>query len=186
MAIGSVILACLFDYIGIERCDDPETVEPGSGLFISDLPGMTNAVIQAITDPEDETYIVTWKKIQNRAILTFRTHLLSELNKCLQINKMDTIECLACENKELFALALQNLLGSFTMIQALYNWNLSRYSTTDKKAVEDMKDYYFSQFQTELATAVQGIDILNSDCIVKENTCHVAKNGRISIQQSRP
>lgn len=183
MAIGSVILGCFFDYIGIEKCEE---VIPPSGLFIGDLPGITNSVIQAITDPEDGTYLNTWTKIQNRAILTFRTHLLKELNKCLQINKMDTVECLACENKELFALALQNLLGSFTMAQALYNWNLSRYSTTDKNAVQDMEAYYFTAFQTELAAAVKGIDVLNSDCIVKEKKCHIPANGRISIQQSRP
>jgi hypothetical protein len=182
MAIGEVILACFTDYIGLVACEE---VTPGSGLFINSLPGISNDVLQAITDPQDETYIVTWNAIQFRAILAFRSRLLKEINKCLNINKLDTIECLACENKEVLALSLQYLLGSFCMTQALYNWNNSKFSTVDKQSVEDIRDYYAAEFDKELAAAVKGIDVLESDCIALDKQCRISPNGRISTQESR-
>lgn len=181
MAIGAVILECFVDYVGIQSCED---VVPGSGLYVSNLPGISNAVIQAATDKQHGTYLVTWANIQERAILAFRNHLLNKINECYKINKMDTVECLACENKELFALALQNLLGNYVMIEALFNWNNSRFSTVDKKGCEEIRDYYFDQFVIQLASAVKGIDILQSDCIVLDNQCRITPNGRLSYQES--
>lgn len=180
MALASTILTCLTDYIGLVSCDQPE---PGSSLFINDLPGISSELIQAITDYEAETYLKTWSIIQKETILLFRSRLLTELNKCYQINKMDIVECIACENKELLAVALWYLLGSQVMNWALKNWENSRYSTVDRQAVEEIRDDYRITFEQEIANAVQGIDVEKSDCVLKDNHC-LQQNGRIHYRES--
>lgn len=180
MAIGTQILACLTDYIGLKACEE---TQPGSGLFINDLPGISNELLQAITDYESETYLETWRQLQQEAILLFRSSLLAELNKCYQINKMPTVECIACENKELLALPLWYLLGSQVMNLALKNWNNTRFSTVDREAVEEIRDEYRARFETELANAVQGIDVEKSACLSTENDC-LQQNGRVHYRES--
>jgi hypothetical protein len=178
--VGDTILTCLKDYIGLISC---EVTEPGSGLFINSLPGISNELLQAITDYEAETYKATWDEIQQETILLFRSALLAELNKCYQINKMPTVECIACENKELLAVALWYLLGSMVMNTALKNWNNSRYSTIDRESVEEIRAEYRVSFERELTNAVQGIDVEKSDCLQKETTC-LQQNGRIHYRES--
>lgn len=180
MAIGVTILACLKDYVGLISCAE---AEPGSGLFINNLPGISNELLQAITDYESETYKATWDQIQQEAILLFRSSLLAELNKCYQINQMQTVECIACEHKDLLALALWYLLGSTIMNTALKSWNNTRYSTIDRQAVEEIRDEYRVAFEKELANAVQGIDVEKSDCLNTEKTC-LQQNGRVHYRES--
>lgn len=180
MAVGTTILACLLDYIGLRGCG---TAEPGSGLFINDLPGISSELIQEITEAEEQTYLATWNNIQRQSILMFRSQLLSQVNQCYQVNKMATIECLACENRELLSVSLWYLLGHQTMVWALNNWNNSRFSTVDRQSVEEIKDHFFNMFENELSAAVQGIDIEQSDCIENEKTC-LQQNGRIHYRDS--
>ncbi len=156
---------------------------PGSGLFINDLPGISNELLQAVTDYESETYLRTWQQVQQEAILLFRSSLLVELNKCYQINKMPTVECIACEHKELLALSLWYLLGSQVMNLALKNWNNTRFSTVDREAVEEIRDEYRVRFESELANAVQGIDVEKSACLNTETNC-LQQNGRIHYRES--
>jgi hypothetical protein len=180
MPVATVILECLTGFVGIHTCD---TEEPGSGLYISDLPGISTELIQAITNSEDETFVVTWEKIEKDTILSFRSQMLAKLNECLQINKMATVECLVCENADLLAVAYRYLLGKNLMIWALYNWENSRFSTVDKTAVEEIRDFFQVEYERELAAAVQGIDVVDSDCIVNENAC-IQQNGNISYRDS--
>lgn len=182
MATAEVIFECLRGFIGLRSCSAAE--EPGSGLYINDLPGISSEVLQTITEAEEETYKITWSKIEDAAILSFRSQLMAQVNKCFQINKMATVECLACENRELLSPALWYLLGNQVMIWALYNWNNSRFSTVDQKSVEEIKDYYFSQFENELALAVQGIDIKGSECVDNEKNC-IIQNGPVHIRYSK-
>lgn len=180
MAVGTTIIDCLKDYVGLISCEE---TTPGSGLFINHLPGISNELLQAITDYESETYKATWDQLQQEAILLFRSSLLAELNKCYQINKMQTVECIACENKELLALPLWYLMGSVIMNAALKSWNNSRYSTVDRETVEEIRDEYRVAFEKELANAVQGIDVEKSDCLTTEKSC-LQQNGRIHYRES--
>lgn len=176
MATAQTILECLTGFIGLRDCD-AET-EPGSGLFINDLPGISSEVLQTITEAEEETYKTTWDNIERATILSFRSQLMAQVNKCFQINKMETVECLACENKDLLSISLWYLMGQQVMLWALYNWNNSRFSTVDKKSVEEITAYYSSQFDIEISSAVKGIDITCSACVNNEKEC-VVQNGPI-------
>jgi hypothetical protein len=179
MATGTTILECLTGYIGLYSCDG---LEPGSGLYINDLPGISSEVLQLITDPEEETFANTWANIEKRAILRFRTELLSQVNQCYQVNDMDVVECLACAYKDLLSVPLWYLLGNFAMIEALSSWQNSHLSTINRVSVEEIRDQYFVDFQRELAAAVKGIDVLNSDCIEKK--CCLPQNGRVFFRES--
>lgn len=179
MAIGTTILGCLKDYIGLKTCTEST---PASGLFINSLPGISNEVIQSITDYESESYVNTWNDIQQEAILLFRSSLLAELNKCYQINKMATVECIACQNRDLFAVALWYLLGSIVMNTALKDWNNSRYATVDRESVTEIRDEYRVSFERELTFAVQGIDVEESPCLNTEAQC-LQQNGRIHYRE---
>lgn len=181
--IGAAILECLTGLIGIRQCVD---IEPESGLYVDDLPGITIEMIQAITKDDNESYLIEWGKIEKQAILTFRTRLLTEVNKCHQIKKMDTVDCLACENKEVLATSLWWLLGSSICTAALQSWNNSRFSTIERPVVEEVRDMYLAEFQNELHASVKAIDVLSSDCVEKEGKCHIPSAGKISIQQTRP
>lgn len=180
MAIAQVILTCLTGYIGIRTCADDQ---PGSGLYINDLPGISNEVLQMVTDYESETYLQTWKEIEERTILQYRTRLMAKLNECYQINQMDTVECIACENQELLALSLWYLFGYQIMVQALLNWNNTRFTTVDRVNVEEIRDYYFAEFERELTFAVQGIDVEDSDCVNNEKEC-LQQNGKVHFRWS--
>lgn len=178
MATGTVILQCLTGYIGLISCDE---TTPGSELYINDLPGISSEVIQVITKPSDETFVATWEDIEKRGILMFRSQLMAELNKCYEVHKMDTVECLACENAELLSVALWYLLGHLVMVQALINWNVTHFTTVDRTSVEEIRDYYFNQFQVELNAAVKGIDVENSICA--EDKC-ITQNGTYHFRDS--
>lgn len=179
MALATTILACLTDYIGLVSCEEST---PDSGLFINSLPGISNELLQRITDYEAESYKQTWQDLQKEGILLFRSSLLAELNKCYQINQMATVECIACENKELLAVPLWYLMGSVIMNAALKDWNNSRYSTVDRQTVEEIRDEYRLCFERELGYSVQGIDIEKSACIRNEKNC-LQQNGVIHYRE---
>lgn len=180
MATGTAILTCLTNYVGLQACEE---TEPGSSLFVNDLPGISSELVQMITEGEEETYLVTWAKIQQQAILMFRSKLLAQLNECYQINKMATVECIACENKELLSVALWYLMGFKITTWALNNWNNTRFSTVDRQSVEELGSQFYVDFEMELKNAVLGIDVENSDCIENEDSC-IQANGRIHNRES--
>lgn len=182
MATGTLILECLTGYVGLMACG-PVIPEPESGLYINQLPGISNEVLQTITDAEEETFVNTWEQIEKRGILMFRSQLMGELNKCYQVNKMDTVECIACEHRELLSVAFWYLLGHLVMVQAIINWNHSHFTTVDRTSVEEIRDHYFNQFEIELQNAVKGINVEESTCIDTEEHC-LLQNGRIHFRDS--
>lgn len=180
MANGAVILECLTGFVGVRSCFEGE---PGSGYYINDLPGISSEVLQAITEAEEETYFNTWLNIQKRAILSFRSELLSKLRECYDIKQLDTVECLACENKDLLSTSLWYWLGVATMNQALMNWNNTRYTTVDREAVEEIRNFYQVEYEREIKNAVMGIDVENSACINTERSC-LQQNGTYHFRES--
>ncbi|MCW3466497.1 hypothetical protein [Chitinophaga nivalis] len=174
------ILQCLTGYIGLMGCG---SAEPGSGLYINSLPGISLEMMDNIADAEQKTFLGVWNEIQKRGILSFRTYFMAQLNKCYQINQWDTVECLACENRDLLSTCLMYLLGHELMIERIYSNRINRYTTIDLDEAKELKDYYISKFQNELPLAVQGIDVEKSDCIVKETDC-MQENGPIHYRES--
>lgn len=180
MADSPAILQCLTDFIGLMGCGSSE---PGSGLYINSLPGISLEMMDNIADAEQKTFVGVWNEVQKRGIMSFRTQFMAQLNQCYQINQRDTVECLACDNKDLLATSLMYLLGHELMIERIYSNRINRYTTIDEEEAKELRDYYLSKFLDELPLAVQGIDVEDSDCIVKETDC-LQENGPIHYRES--
>lgn len=175
------ILSCFTDFIGLAGC---QTGEPASGLYINSLPGITLERVDKIANSEQVTYIQVWHEVQKRTLLRFRTSFMAELNKCYQINERATVECIACENKDILSTSLWYLLGHELMIENIYSNRINRYTTIDKEEAKELRDYYLVQYEKELEYAVQGINVEKSDCLVNETDCPIQQNGSIHFRES--
>lgn len=175
------ILQCFTDFIGLQGC---HLGEPASGLFINSLPGITLERVDKIADSEQVTYVGVWNDVQKRALLRFRTSFMAELNKCYQINERTTVECIACENKDLIATSLWYLLGHEMMIENIYSNRVNRYTTIDKEESKELSAFYLTRYEEELAAAVQGINVEQSDCLDNETDCPIQQNGNIHFRES--
>lgn len=174
------ILECFTGFIGILGCN---AQAPGSGLYINSLPGVTLEMVDKIADSEQITYKGVWSEVEQRGILRFRTALMAKLNECYQINERTTVECIACENKDLLATSLWFLVGAELMIERIYSNRINRYTTIDKEQAEELRDHFTVEYEKELALAVQGINVEESDCINNEVDC-LQQNGPIHWRES--
>lgn len=143
-------------YIGLNS----DTTAP-SGLYVDALPDIS---LQVLEDISHENEYDAWSKIEDRALLKFRTLFVNEVNKCHKIAKIDVCECLITSNKEILATALWYLLGAEVMISRHASSRINM-STIDRNKPKELRAYFEEQFKQELATAVAGIDIHASECI---------------------
>lgn len=74
-----------------------------------------------------------------------------------------------CNNKDVFTLPLQYLIGAVTMAFRINTNRLNRYTTVDRKQAQELKDYYDTEWKSLLETALAGIDIDLSDSCIE---CH--------------
>lgn len=132
-----------------------------SGLYVDALPDIS---LQVLEDISHENEYDAWSKIEDRALLKFRTLFVNEVNKCHKIAKIDVCECLITSNKEILATALWYLLGAEVMISRHASSRINM-STIDRNKPKELRAYFEEQFKQELSTAVAGIDIHASDCI---------------------
>lgn len=133
-----------------------------SGLYIDALPDISSSVLEDISRKyEDETD--TWSRIEDRGILKFRTLFIAEVNKCHKVTDIQVCECLILSNKEILATALWYLLGAEVMLTRRASSRINA-ATIDRNKPKELREYFESQFQKELSTAVAGIDIHASEC----------------------
>jgi hypothetical protein len=176
----ATIIECFTGFIGILGCN---SATPGSGLYINSLPGVTLEMVDKIADAEQVTYVGVWQEVEQRAILRFRTQFMAKLNECYQINQRATVECIACENKDLLATSLWYLLGSELMVERIYSNRINRYTTIDEDEAKELRDHFTVEFEKELSLAVQGINVEESDCVTNETDC-LQQNGPIHWRES--
>lgn len=141
-------------------------VEAGSGLYVDSLPDISVSIIEDII--ADEVSVNDkWEEIEHRAILKFRTLFVKEVNNCHKISDIAACECLILSNKLLLAHALWYLMGAEVMITRRASSRIN-VATIDRNKPKELRDYFESQFQKELSTAVSGIDIHSSECFPEE------------------
>lgn len=162
---------CLNGYIGIIGCGapDPPSGDDFSGLIINQLPGVNLEVMESLADDEQRSYLGVWDDVQLRALQKFYLSVKAELNKCYKITDKTVVECLICESRELFAVALWYLMGVELMIERTSSTRLNRFTTVDLDKAEKLKSEYFSEFQAALTDAVNSMNPVDSDCV--ENGC---------------
>lgn len=137
-----------------------------SGLYIDALPDISLQLLEDITTNEGNSG-ETWSRIEDRGILKFRTLFIAEVNKCHKITDIGISECLIKSNKEVLATALWYLLGAEVMLTRRASSRINM-ATIDRNKPKELREYFESQFQKELSTAVASIDIHSSECFPED------------------
>lgn len=174
---------CLTNRIGIKGCGapstpaDPEADPPVVGLpilFINSLPGVTLEKIDSLVNDEQETFLGLWNDIVLRTMKKFEVLVKAKINQCYKITDKTIIECLVCEKKELFDVAIWYLHGTELMIEITSTDVMNRYTTIDIEKAERLKEEYYTEFTAALNDAVTGLDPTDSDCITGCVECNDA------------
>lgn len=152
---------CLKGYIGMSE----SVGEAESGLYLNALPGISMNSIDKIADCDQKDYEGVFKDVEQRSILKFRTLFTRELNQCFRISKRDIVECLICENRELLAVPLWYLMGAEFMLERKDSERTNKFTTVGKKGAKETYEEFMETFESELRTAVAGIDINSTPCI---------------------
>lgn len=140
--------------------------EAESGLYVDALPDISLQLLEDITTNE-EGACEEWKRIEERAILKFRTLFIAEVNKCHKITDIKVCECLIKSNKEVLATALWYILGAEVMLTRRASSRINM-ATINRDKPKELRAYFEDQFQRELSTAVASIDIHASECFPEE------------------
>lgn len=178
-------MECLQNYIGVKGCDAPApSAEVGafSGLYINSLPGVNLEVMESIADHEQETFLGVWEDVQLRGLKKFALAVKAELNKCYRITDKTVVECLVCEKKDEFAVALWYLLGVELMIERTSSTRINRFTTIDLDQAEKLKAEFYTEFSESLKDAVRSINPQDSPCVT---TC-VEHNENIRWTEQTP
>lgn len=154
---------CLANRIGIRGCDAVTT--PAPQLLINDLPGVSLENINALVEDEDETFIVLWNKVVLRTMKKFEILVKAKLNQCYKLTDKKVVECLVCEQKDLFDVAIWYLHGVELMIERTSTDEMSRYTTIDLEKAEKLKQDFYTEFEAALNDAVNSMQPNDSDCL---------------------
>jgi hypothetical protein len=164
---------CLANRIGIRGCDAPKVegqtlptvIEALPVLFVNDLPGVTNEMIQDLLDAETLTYLELWSKIVLRTMKKFDVLVKAKINECHKICANSVIECLVCENKKSFDVCLWYLHGVELMTEITSSSKLSEMTTTGLERAERLKAEFYSDFKDAFKGSVSAMNILESTCV---------------------
>lgn len=78
-------MECLRDYIGLLGC---KSSNPGSGLVINSLPGISLKALDMIADSEQVTYAQVWQDIQTRALKKLETDINTGFKKRFRLKSI--------------------------------------------------------------------------------------------------
>lgn len=71
-----------------------------------------------------------------------------------------------CRNKPEFTYPWLYLLGAELMQERLFSTRLNRFTTIDKEAAADLRDYFTEEYQSALEESIQGIEVSEVDCCI--------------------
>lgn len=152
-------MVCFIDYVGLSYC--PGIYEqPGSGIYLNSLPGISIQSIDAIADSEQITYLGVWADVQSSAASQFRIDVISELHKCFKLNRDCDYTTLICENRDILIQAWKYSLAVWLMMFRLTSDRLNRYTTIDKKQAEEIMGFYQVRYDEALK---QSVLLMNTD-----------------------
>lgn len=158
------MLNCFIDYIGLSYCQGVYE-QPGSGLYLNSLPGISIESIDKIADSEQITYQGVWADIQQSAVAQFRIDVMAELNKCFKLERGCDYDTLICENAETLVQAWKYCLGVWLMIFRITSTRLNRFTTIDAKQATELKDFYQMEYEKALKQAILLMD--TSECCMQ-------------------
>jgi hypothetical protein len=154
---------CLRGYIGIS----PQVGEVESGLYLTELSGITLNNLEKIAEKQEEQtdYTAVFADCEKRAILSFKAAFTARINDCYHICDSEIVACLICEYRERLAPALWYAIGAETMIERQGSDRLNRFTTLDRKKAGDLQKFFEERYDYELTNAVRSINPNASSCI---------------------
>lgn len=151
------MLTCFIDFVGLSYC--PGIYEqPGSGLYLNSLPGISIESIDKIADSEQITYLGVWEDVQKSAVAQFRIDVVSEINKCFKLDRSCDYDILICNNSETLVQAWKYCLGVWLMIFRINSSRLNRFTTIDAKQAIELRDFYQIEYEKALKQAALLLD----------------------------
>jgi hypothetical protein len=158
------LLSCFIDIVGLSYCSGVYE-QPGSGLYLNSLPGISIESIDKIADSEQITYLGVWADVQSSAVAQFRIDVMTELNKCFKLERGCDYDTLICNNAETLVQAWKYCLGAWLMIFRINSTRLNRFTTIDAKQAAELKDFYQIEYEKALKQAVLLMD--TSECCME-------------------
>jgi hypothetical protein len=173
---------CLTNRIGITGGTTSEAsgegvtpiVEALPILLVDHLPGISIENINALRDSEQADLLTLWNQVVLRTMKKFEILVKAKLNQCYKLTDKTIVECLICEKKDLFDVALWYLHGVEMMIERTSSDELSRYTSIDLDKAEKLKAEFYDEFESALNDAVQSINPSDSDCTTSCVECNDA------------
>jgi hypothetical protein len=155
---------CFIDFVGLSYCSGVYE-QPGSGIFLNSLPGISIKSIDAIANDEQTTYLGVWEDVQKSTVAQFRIDVISELNKCFKLDRNCDYTTMICDNQEILVQAWKYCLGVWLMIFRLTTDRLNQYTTVDRKQAQELRDFYQIEYEKALSQSVKLMD--TEECCMK-------------------
>lgn len=185
---------CLLDYVGLRGCSD---VIPPSGLYVNDLPGISNEILVKLTNQEDPTYVDVWNMIQKRAGSRFSLDVREEMTKHYKLNSlMQGIN--VGNNVGSLATSVTDTVGfSIELIDANYDFVPSPLASIHIQQIkfycdDDVNSVIFSIWDLDATTYTNGqvlwsktVDIIQGQNVIEVNqtfhNLYISPSWRIAV-----
>jgi hypothetical protein len=149
---------CFINYIGLSLCAGAYDA-PASGIYINSLPGLNIESIDKIADQEQVNYVGVWADVQNNALTQLRLDIMTEIQKCYQVNNDCDYDAMICDNIEVFTQSWKYLLGVWILLYRINSNRLNRFTTVTIDQAKELKDHYQVEYEKFLSQAVKVMDI---------------------------
>jgi hypothetical protein len=151
-------MQCFIDHIGLSLCAGVYDA-PASGVYINSLPGLNIESIDKIADQEQINYIGVWADVQANALQQFRLDLMTEMQKCYQIDKDCDYDALFCDNIDTLTQPWKYLLGIWILLYRINSNRMNRFTTVGIEQAKELKDYYQVEYEKFLHQAALVMDV---------------------------
>lgn len=150
-------MQCFVDYIGLSLCAGAYDA-PASGIYLNSLPGLSIESIEKVADQEQLNYLGVWNDAKTNALQQFRLDIMTEIQKCYQIDKDCDYDTMICDNIDVFVQSWKYLLGVYLLLYRINSNRVNRYVLLDVAQAKELKDHYQVQYETFLSQAVKLMD----------------------------
>ena len=161
-------MLCFIDYIGLSFCAGVYE-SPASGIYINSLPGISIESIDKSADQEQINYLGVWEDVQTNALAQFRIDIISEMNKCYQLECDCDYDALICENQEVLTQAWKYLLGIWLLVFRINSNRLNRYTTLDIPQAKELLNFYQVEYEKFLKSSVACLDVSSCELCCGNN-----------------
>lgn len=150
-------MECFIDYIGLSLCAGAYDA-PASGIYLNSLPGLNIQSIDKVADQEQINYLGVWNDAQSNALPQFRLDIMTEIQKCYELDKACDYDTMICDNIEVFVQAWKYLLGVWILLYRINSNRMNQFTTVSADQARELKDHYQVEYEKYLIQSVKVMD----------------------------